>query len=146
MQWDDSPSAGFTAPGVQPWLPVHPSYLQANVAAGQADPDSLWRCYQRLLRLRKLSPALHAGTLQLWDEALLPREVLGYRRIQASGASSTGEAAAEVVDVVLNFSDREQQIELPQRPTAVLFSTHEESAPDRRVRLRPHQGLIVRIG
>lgn len=152
MQWDDSPNAGFTAPGAEPWLPVHPSYLQVNVAAAQADPDSLWCCYQRLLRLRKQSPALHAGTLELWDEAQLPREVLGYRRVlsrrqrAADAADAAPAARAEVVDVLLNFSDREQQVELPQRPTAVLFSTHTEAAVGRRVRLRPYQGLLVRIG
>jgi oligo-1,6-glucosidase/alpha-glucosidase len=153
MQWDDSPNAGFTAPGVTPWLPLHPSYRQVNVAAAQADPDSLWRCYQRLLRLRKQTPALHAGALLLWDEALLPPQVLGYRRSSsppraAAAAELTEDAAGtgDCVDVLLNFSAEEQAVELPQQPTAVLFSTHREAALGRRLRLRPYEGLIVRTG
>jgi hypothetical protein len=50
------------------------------------------------------------------------------------------------VDVLLNFSAEEQAVELPQQPTAVLFSTHREAALGRRLRLRPYEGLIVRTG
>ncbi len=146
MQWDDSPGAGFAPPGVLTWLPVHPGYRQINVAAQQAHPDSLWRCYQRLLRLRRKSPALHAGALLLWDEVLCPREVLGFRRIFSPRAELAAAEPAETLDIVLNFSGRRQSVELPRTPTQVLFSTHGEAALSRRLKLRPYEGLVVRLG
>lgn len=149
MQWDDSPGAGFAPPGVVTWLPVHPCYRQVNVAAQQAHPDSLWRCYQRLLRLRRQSPALHAGRLLLWDEALCPREVLGYRRIftpRWQPGVTPPPAETETLDIVLNFSGGMQPIELPRSPRQVLFSTHGEAPLARRLTLRPYEGIVVRLG
>ena len=53
MQWDGSANAGFTAAGVQPWLPVADSALQVNVEAQRADPYSLLSLYRELLALRR---------------------------------------------------------------------------------------------
>jgi alpha-glucosidase len=56
MRWDGSPSGGFTAPGVRPWLPLGgagTSRATANVAAQQVDRGSvLWLC-RDLLSLRR---------------------------------------------------------------------------------------------
>jgi alpha-glucosidase len=52
MRWDSSPSGGFTAPGVTPWLPAG-GRPGGDVASQQADHDSvLWFC-RELLRLRR---------------------------------------------------------------------------------------------
>jgi oligo-1,6-glucosidase/alpha-glucosidase len=136
MQWDGSPGAGFTAAGVRPWLPLHEGYPQVNVAAQKDDPESLWRCYQRLLRLRRDSPALHAGSLALWDASLVPAEVLAYRRVAGAGS------ATQTLDVLLNFADSERVVEL-SRPPTVLFSTHGEAAPARRLRLRAFEAVVL---
>ncbi len=62
MQWADAPTGGFSPAGVQPWLPVSPTYTQGiNVAEQLADPDSLLNFYRRMLRVRKQTPALIAG-------------------------------------------------------------------------------------
>jgi len=59
MQWDAGAQAGFST--ARPWLPVHPDYLQRNVAAQQADPGSLFHFTKKLLALRKAYPALRRG-------------------------------------------------------------------------------------
>ena len=51
VQWDDSENAGFTTG--TPWSPVNPNYHEINVAAEQADPDSVLNFYKKLLRFRK---------------------------------------------------------------------------------------------
>jgi alpha-glucosidase len=52
MQWDASPSAGFTAKGVAPWLPYGDNAAR-NVAAQRADRGSvLWLCHD-LIALRR---------------------------------------------------------------------------------------------
>ena len=62
MQWDASENAGFTTG--TPWEPVNDDYTSVNVAAQQADSDSLLRHYQRLLTVRREHPALSIGALQ----------------------------------------------------------------------------------
>jgi glycosidase len=58
MQWDASPSGGFSTGA--PWLPlVDPGVV--NVADQSVDPASLLTLYRRLLRARA-EPALRRGT------------------------------------------------------------------------------------
>ena len=59
MQWNDGKNAGFST--ARPWLPVHPGYIQRNVAAQAADPGSLFHFTKKLLSLRKAQPALQRG-------------------------------------------------------------------------------------
>jgi len=99
MQWDASANAGFSS--ATPWLRVNPNFLTRNVQAQAQDPESLLQCYRALIKLRKETPALHSGSLDL-----LPLEnesVLVYTR----------SSAAQTALVALNFSNRPQQISLP---------------------------------
>jgi len=52
MQWDASPSAGFTAEGVIPWLPYGDNAAR-NVAAQRGDPASVLRLCRDLIALRR---------------------------------------------------------------------------------------------
>src|SRR5262249_56932436 len=52
MQWDSSPSAGFTTEGVTPWLPYGDN-AQRNVADQRDDPGSTLRFCRDLLALRR---------------------------------------------------------------------------------------------
>lgn len=51
MQWDAGESAGFTKG--TPWIKVNPNYRQINAADQIEDDNSVFRCYQQLIRLRK---------------------------------------------------------------------------------------------
>lgn len=62
MQWTPGPNAGFTAPGVKPWLPVPPSAKEYNVETESRDANSIYNAYKRLLSLRKTNAALRDGT------------------------------------------------------------------------------------
>jgi alpha-glucosidase len=59
MPWSAAPQAGFTTG--QPRLRLNGDYRQRNVAAQQADPDSVFHFYRQLLSLRHESPALRRG-------------------------------------------------------------------------------------
>ncbi len=50
MQWDARPHAGFTEG--TPWLMVNPNFSDINVEADRASERSVFRFYQRLIRLR----------------------------------------------------------------------------------------------
>jgi alpha-glucosidase len=51
MHWDSSPTAGFTAEGVPPWLPYGDN-ASRNVAAQRDDPASVLRLCRDLIALR----------------------------------------------------------------------------------------------
>lgn len=51
VQWDDSPSAGFTTG--EPWMPVNPNYSYINAKAEILNPDSIFHHYRDLIAFRK---------------------------------------------------------------------------------------------
>jgi alpha-glucosidase len=75
MQWDASPSAGFTADGVTPWLPFGDN-TSRNVAAQRRDPGSTLRLTRDLLALRR---AAFAGQVSGYERLPAPPGVWSYR-------------------------------------------------------------------
>ncbi len=117
MQWDASPSGGFTS-GVA-WLPVSPASAAVNVAAQLDDPRSMLSFYRTLLRRRRSSPALRRGSYRAVAGG--PRDVFAYVR----------EAAGERWLVALNFGDEPVEIELSEAPGWLRLSTKPDRPVDR---------------
>ncbi|HEY3240404.1 MAG TPA: alpha-amylase family glycosyl hydrolase, partial [Acidimicrobiia bacterium] len=61
MPWTPGPGAGFTAPGVRPWLPIG-DREGFTVADQQSDPASMLHLTRDLLALRRARAELHTGT------------------------------------------------------------------------------------
>ncbi len=101
MQWDDSAAAGFSAPGVEPWLPLAPNHQSLNVASETADPGSMLNLTRALLQLRRKHPALHAGDYAPLDSAA---DIFAFWRTHDE----------EQLLVVANFSSETREITLPQ--------------------------------
>ncbi len=59
VQWDSGANAGFSVR--KPWFALNPNYTTVNVAAAEADPNSLLHFYRAALQLRKATPALLWG-------------------------------------------------------------------------------------
>ncbi|MDP9430909.1 MAG: alpha-glucosidase [Actinomycetota bacterium] len=59
VQWDASPSAGFT-PGT-PWIPVNPDHAEWNAAVQRDDPTSVFAHHKRLIALRHADPVVALG-------------------------------------------------------------------------------------
>lgn len=58
MQWTNGTNAGFTTG--TPWVQMNSDYATSNVQTLQADPNSLWNYYRRLIHIRTSSvPLLH---------------------------------------------------------------------------------------
>jgi oligo-1,6-glucosidase len=76
MQWDDSPTAGFSTG--TPWLQLNPNFGEINAAAQVDDPDSVLAHYRQLIALRRELPVVVDGDFTL----LLPdhRQVFAYIR------------------------------------------------------------------
>ena len=134
MQWEASPNGGFTAG--EPWLPlVDPA--TRNVADQSSDPASLLNLYRRLLALRRSSPALRHGALQL--VAGLPQDVVAWTRTQGG----------ERLLLVANMGAASQAIDLSSLAAAgeLLASTDTRAgtlALDD-LRVEPLEGLLLRL-
>ncbi len=109
MQWDPSPSAGFTAEGVTPWLPFGDN-ARRNVAAQREDPGSTLCLVRDLLSLRRTA---FGGQVASYERLPAPPGVWSYR----SGP----------LLVTANFTDH--PVPLPDRPGEVLLATGPEAAP-----------------
>ena len=132
MQWDATPNAGFTTGA--PWLPLAPDAEHVNVAAQRDDAASLFSFYRRLIRLRRGSPALRAGSYRTLPA---PRGVFAYVR----------EADGERMVVALNFSDRRHCVAFDGDARIALSTAGEREAESLRSSfdLGPDEGLIARL-
>ena len=76
MQWSDGENAGFT--GGKPWIKINPNYREINAARQMGDEDSVFRCYQELIRLRKEHPVFVDGEFRMLLEA--DEDIFAYTR------------------------------------------------------------------
>lgn len=133
MQWGKGENADFTS-GDETWLPVNPNYPEINVEVEEKDPDSILSFYRQLIQFRKEEPALLYGTFE-------PIKTKG--SIMAFYRSYQG----EMLFVLLNLTKKNQR--LPHKISSlvgqVLFSNYSHAGFTFKKRLRPYEGLIVKI-
>ncbi|MCX7707510.1 MAG: alpha-amylase family glycosyl hydrolase [Anaerolineae bacterium] len=101
MQWSADASAGFTSG--RPWQPVNRGFEQVNVAAQDADPDSLLSHYRRLIHLRNAHPAVRRG--RLIPVASSCDSTVAFLRQAPAGEA--GGPDGQTALVVLNFARKE---------------------------------------
>jgi len=80
MPWTPGPGHGFTAPGIEPWLPFADDADERNVESESVDTASMLNLYCRLLRLRRARRSLVHGAIAFIDD--LPEGVLGFIRVE----------------------------------------------------------------
>jgi len=168
MLWDDSPNAGFTEAGVQPWLPVTSEYERYSVMEQEKDGASVLALYRALASLRASEPALCLGSLDivLTGDATVDEHVLCYVRrpdsqYEADGADVTTESDGADVRpktnsaflVVLNFDSKDYVVDL-ERSTGLGRCADVIVATDMvrcgpvdlsRLNLRPNEGLVLEL-
>ena len=130
VQWDDSPSAGFTTG--TPWLAVNPDHVEWNAARQRQDPQSVLAHYRRLIALRHENPVVALGDFAM----LLP----DHSEIYAFTRSLDG----EVLLVVCNLSRTIQPLTevLPKAAGGELVLGN-LPAPDPEA-LRPWEARVLR--
>ncbi|MFF8477131.1 alpha-amylase family glycosyl hydrolase [Streptomyces sp. NPDC015414] len=135
MPWDDGPAAGFTEPGVRPWLPVTVP-PGGSATAQEADPRSLLGLTRALLDLRRGHAALGPGAIEFLDGS---DEVLAYIR--------PGPADAEDLLITLNLTDRTVHMDATPggRGWEPVISTARAALPhDGSPVLAPGEGVVWR--
>lgn len=71
MQWNDKKNAGFTEG--KPWIKVNPNYKEVHAEKQLKEENSIFKCYQQLIRLRKEYSVFIDGKFQMLckeDEAV----------------------------------------------------------------------------
>jgi len=99
MQWNNAAHAGFTTG--TPWIEANPNYERINVAAAEADPESILAHYRRLIALRRTLPLVIDGRYTPWLEA--HPEVFAYTRTLGT----------QSLLVIANFTARDVTIDIP---------------------------------
>ena len=128
MQWNNSENAGFTQG--KPWYRVNPNYSQINVENALADENSVFYCYQKLIKLRRENPIMVYGDYAL----LLPDDenIYAYTRTYQD----------KTWLVICNFYKNSVEFSL-NGTGKVLISNYENSCTDlKNGRLRPYEAVI----
>jgi alpha-glucosidase len=137
MPWTGGPGAGFSTG--RPWLRLGPDVASRNVAAQQADPDSVLACYRRLLAARRTLPSLQDGTMTLLRG--VDPDAVAYRR--------AGSGAEVLVAVAFTPSGATVRLPRPRRGGAwqpVVGTDRHPAAPTdagRTLQLRPHEAVVL---
>lgn len=130
FQWNAGLHAGFT--DGEPWIAVNENYRMVNVAAQEADPESVLAYVRRLVWVRRERKVLVYGGYRLIDPE--NAEVYAYERWDEAGR----------LLVVLNFSGREQLFR--SEGGEVLISNYTGVAwVAGVVRLKPWQAVIIEL-
>jgi len=138
MQWDTRAHAGFTTG--TPWIKVNPNYDHINVEQAQADPNSIFHYYRRLIDLRRQYPIMVYGSYELLLEA--HEQIYAFlRRLHD-----------ERWLVILNFT---ADVPVFALPSTIRFSQHElivgnyptdPRADPRLFRLQPYEARVYQLG
>lgn len=131
MQWDDSAYAGFST--ATPWIMVNPNYTKINAKDQINREDSVFKYYQKLIRLRHESELIVYGTYDL----ILDDDKDIYAYIRTLGD--------EKLIVYCNFSENTREVELPEEFTngKVLISNYSDAKVNHKITLRPYEAIVI---
>ena len=131
MQWDDSAYAGFST--ATPWIMVNPNYTKINAKDQINREDSVFKYYQKLIKLRHESELIVYGTYDL----ILDDDKDIYAYIRTLGD--------EKLIVYCNFSENTREVELPEEFTngKVLISNYIDAKVNHKITLRPYEAIVI---
>ena len=131
MQWDDSAYAGFST--ANPWIMVNPNYTKINAKDQVNREDSVFKYYQKLIKLRHESELIVYGTYDL----ILDDDKDIYAYIRTLGD--------EKLIVYCNFSENTREVELPEEFTngKVLISNYIDAKANQKITLRPYEAIVI---
>ena len=131
MQWDDSAYAGFST--ATPWIMVNPNYTKINAKDQINREDSVFKYYQKLIKLRHESELIVYGTYDL----ILDDDKDIYAYIRTLGD--------EKLIVYCNFSENTREVEFPEEFTngKVLISNYIDAKVNHKITLRPYEAIVI---
>jgi len=136
MQWNDSENAGFTSG--TPWLKVNPNYTKINVENSKKKENSIFKYYQKMIKLRKMSDCLIYGNYENLDKE--NTKIYSYIRKYGN----------EEILILLNFTEETIKYNCGERFINVewekLISNYDgEIKKCGEFELRPYESIVLRI-
>jgi oligo-1,6-glucosidase len=135
MAWDDSVNGGFNK-GHEPWQCVNPLLTEINVRKDLESKKSVYRFYQKLLRIRKKYKEAVWGELKEYDHE--NRRIIAYSRTDQDRR----------IFVCANFSRRPAVYKLPEdiKNYRIILNNYDSlGRKGQKVRLRPYQAVILKM-
>ena len=131
MQWDDSAYAGFST--ANPWIMVNPNYTKINARDQVNREDSVFKYYQKLIKLRHESELIVYGTYDL----ILDDDKDIYAYIRTLGD--------EKLIVYCNFSENTREVEIPEEFVngKALISNYIDAKVSHKITLRPYEAIVI---
>ena len=131
MQWDDSAYAGFST--ANPWIMVNPNYTKINARDQVNREDSVFKYYQKLIKLRHESELIVYGTYDL----ILDDDKDIYAYIRTLGDKK--------LIVYCNFSENTREVEIPEEFVngKVLISNYSDAKVNHKITLRPYEAIVI---
>jgi alpha-glucosidase len=128
MPWSAEPGGGFSAPGVEPWLPLG-DLAGVNVAEQRAEPGSALHLTRDLIALRRADEDLRTGA---YAQVLVEGGLWAYRR-------------GDHFLVALNLGAAPAS--LPAEGTIAIGTRRERDgeAVSRSLLLAPGEGVVLRL-
>lgn len=137
MQWNKEQNAGFSSGN--PWIEVNPNYLEINVKKDLQDSNSIYRFYQKLLKLRNNNQVLLDGNYDL----ITPEDSAIFAYTRSSDKDK--------VAVICSFVPYKVKYELPEdfvNKNKVILSNYDdrEDMASNTIYLRPYEGVVIKRG
>lgn len=131
MQWDDSAYAGFST--AEPWIMVNPNYTKINAKDQVSREDSVFKYYQKLIKLRHENDLIVYGTYDLILDD--DKDIYAYTRTLED----------EKLVVYCNFSANTREVEVPAEFTdgKILISNYTDAKADKKITLRPYEAVVI---
>lgn len=135
MQWNMEQNAGFSSGN--PWIEVNPNYLEINVKKDLQDSNSIYRFYQKLLKLRNNNQVLLDGNYDL----ITPEDSAIFAYTRSSDKDK--------VAVICSFVPYKVKYELPEdfvNKNKVILSNYDdrEDMASNTIYLRPYEGVVIK--
>lgn len=135
MQWNKEQNAGFSSGN--PWIEVNPNYLEINVKKDLQDSNSIYRFYQKLLKLRNNNHVLLDGNYDL----ITPEDSAIFAYTRSSDKDK--------VAVICSFVPYKVKYELPEdfvNKNKVILSNYDdrEDMASNTIYLRPYEGVVIK--
>lgn len=113
FQWDDSENAGFTTG--TPWLKVNPNHTTINLKAEQADENSVFYYYKKLIALRK-DPE--------YKDVVVYGELIPFMEDRHNLMAYYRKNDEKTLLVIGNYQTEEQDVALPTGIKKVLLNNY----------------------
>lgn len=135
MQWNKEQNAGFSSGN--PWIEVNPNYLEINVKKDLQDSNSIYRFYQKLLKLRNNNQVLLDGNYDL----ITPEDSAIFAYTRSSDKDK--------VAVICSFVPYKVKYELPEdfvNKNKVILSNYDdrEDMASNTIYLIPYEGVVIK--